>query len=855
MSNQSIGLRRDLILIILCLLILITPKASAQTSQWVDFVIPWDDALSGVATDVSKLNNKDLPRLIVKDGQFVEIDSGKRIRFWGTNLCFGSNFPNHADADAVAAHMAKYGINIVRLHHFDSEFAMHNGSSIWDRTQEKKVIDPDQLDRHQYLIAALAKHGIYVNLNLKVSKEINKIDGAALDAKDSARGFSTSYQKVIDRFDPFLIEHQKWFARKLLTTPNPYRDNRIAAKDPAVALVEINNENAAGGWPGEGPGANLYGLPEPYAKTIKTLWTQYLKAKYQTQDNLMAHWRTSTATPGDDLLADISNKWWPHAPTGAATITANTAPPSGTSIFHITKTSGVDWHAQASIASPQLVTGQTYTVSLTAHASSPRMFRITLNRNGPNYDNQGLAGSVELSTNPKRYHFSFQAGSAPSKALVMQLGVATGDITVSDVKLQSGIVGAEAFAMTQSIDQDVVDIPPSGSLPTVQRDWQLFAASVDTDFANQMRSFLRDELSVQAMITDTQMGWGGSSSLDRERNSDYTDVHAYWQHPTFGSSGWDSNNWTIKQKSMTLDAICKGKTDILGDLAGLRMAGKPYTVSEYDHPSPNFYQVEGYGIIASFASLQDWDGIFTFAYGPYGSNTITDHIQAFFDNAANPVKWAFTPSVAMIFRNQLIDPLSNVNTLNVPNDVHGQYWHAASPWDVAGGMPNAWGSRIQIATDSQEIKLTTSLASSSSRTSITDNLYHIHAPKACIVTGILGGKSITAGPIQLHLDTFEKNFAALTLVPLDDLPLAQSRHMLLTLAGQVQNQDMGWNEQQNSVGNRWGHGPVQIQRITGDLTCHKQLTIFPLAVTGTRQQASKRLTGNTLWYELLCHPQ
>jgi hypothetical protein len=746
--------------------------------------------------------------------------------------------------------MAKYGINLVRLHHFDSEFAMQNGSSIWDRHQAKKVIDPIQLDRQQYLIAALAKHGIYIDMNLKVSKEINKIDGAALDSKDSSRSFSTSYQKVIDRFDPFLIEHQKWFARQILTKPNPYRNNLTLVHDPVMALVELNNENAAGGWPGEGPGANLYNLPEPYAKTIKTMWTKYLKDKYHTQANLMNHWRTSPGEIGEDLLADITNAWWSHAPTGAAKITAESAPPSGTAVFHITQTSGIDWHAQASIQAPQLLTGQTYTVSLTAHASSPRIFRITLNRNGPDYDNQGLAGSVELTTKPTRYHFSFQAGSAENKALVMQLGIATGDITVSNVTLQSGIVGAETFTMTQSIDDGIVELPPSGSLPTVQRDWQLFVGSVDIAFAEQMRNFLRNELGVTSLITDTQMGWAGSSSLAREKNSDYADVHAYWQHPTFGSNGWDPINWTINQKSLTLDAICKNKFSILDDLASLRIAGKPFTVSEYDHPSPNFYQVEGYSIITTFACLQDWDGIFPFAYGPYGQRAVTDHIQAFFDNAANPVKWAFTPSVALIFRNQLIEPLALGGTLNVPDDVHGQYWNAAAPWDVVGGIPPAFNTRIQIATGSSKVTLKQTHSQTSSQVTISDNTYQVQSPKAFVATGILGGKPLPIGPMTIHLDNFGNNFAAMTLVPLDNQNLQQSKHMLLTIAGQVQNQNMGWNAQHNSVGNHWGHGPVQIERITGQITSDSSFTIHPLAPNGKRQDATEQLTGNTVWYEL-----
>jgi hypothetical protein len=367
----------------------IPPATSfADDSRWVNFQIPWDDATPNVATDVSHLNNKNLPRLTVKDGQFVEADSGKRIRFWGTNLCFGENFPEKADADRVASHMAKYGINLVRLHHFDSEFAMQNGSSIWDRHQAKKVIDPIQLDRQQYLIAALAKHGIYIDMNLKVSKEINKIDGAALDSKDSSRSFSTSYQKVIDRFDPFLIEHQKWFARQILTKPNPYRNNLTLVHDPVMALVELNNENAAGGWPGEGPGANLYNLPEPYAKTIKTMWTKYLKDKYhigepRREKSAKIYWLTlpmpGGLTPQPVQQKSPLNPHRPQVPPSSishkpqALIGMHKLPSKHPSCLPVRPTpshSPHTLHHHASSASPLIATARTMTIKAWQAASN-----------------------------------------------------------------------------------------------------------------------------------------------------------------------------------------------------------------------------------------------------------------------------------------------------------------------------------------------------------------------------------------------------------------------------------------------------------------------------------------------------
>ena len=65
-----------------------------------------------------------------------------------------------------------------------------------------------------------------------------------------------------------MIELQKKYARDLLTHVNPYTKTAYT-DEPAVAFVEINNENALfaeWGW------GKLDSLPEPYATTFRKLW-------------------------------------------------------------------------------------------------------------------------------------------------------------------------------------------------------------------------------------------------------------------------------------------------------------------------------------------------------------------------------------------------------------------------------------------------------------------------------------------------------------------------------------------------------------------------------------------------------
>src|SRR4051794_11002408 len=57
--------------------------------------------------------------VVVKGDHFYTGD--KRIRFWGVNFAFSACFPTHAQADQVAARLAHFGVNAVRLHHMDNQ--------------------------------------------------------------------------------------------------------------------------------------------------------------------------------------------------------------------------------------------------------------------------------------------------------------------------------------------------------------------------------------------------------------------------------------------------------------------------------------------------------------------------------------------------------------------------------------------------------------------------------------------------------------------------------------------------------------------------------------------------------------
>ncbi len=172
----------------------------------------------------------------VQDGHFVKPD-GRRVRFWGVHFTDWSRgsveIPPKEDMPMWAATLARYGINMVRLHFLD----LPAPRGIIDATRDDSCgFDAKQLDRLDFEIAELKKRGIYVDLNLNV--------GRSYKAGDGVRDFDKiQWGKGLTLVDPRLIELQKEYARHLLTHVNPYTKTEYR-NEPAIAIVEILNENA-----------------------------------------------------------------------------------------------------------------------------------------------------------------------------------------------------------------------------------------------------------------------------------------------------------------------------------------------------------------------------------------------------------------------------------------------------------------------------------------------------------------------------------------------------------------------------------------------------------------------------------
>ena len=823
------------------------------------FVVPWDDASPGTLTDVSFLNAKPAGVhgfVIAKGGHFVETNTGNRVRFLGTNFVAKDAFPSHADAEKVAARIAKLGINLVRLHHMDNS-DWGQDASIWDYGyKDRQHLSAVQLDKLDYLIAQFKKNGVYVNLNLHVSRQFSEADGFPA----SVSQIQTSYGKRVDEFDRRMIALQKNYAHDLLTHVNPYTHLSYTA-DPAVAVIEINNENSLVGDPWAILGAGLDTLPEPFRGELAGMWNRWLLKKYGTDAKLQAAWVAGLTPIGPNFLSPASEWTSEHQGTTQATF----QPDASGIKTSVTQTDGTIWHVQAHQTGIDLHEGATYTVTFRAKADSARTLPVAASLDQSDWHNVGLDANAALTTDWKPFSYVFTARDiVPGHArLAFTLGDQTGTVWIDALQIHPG-ADSTGLAPGQSVTAGTVAIP-SSALKAQHDDWIAFLADTERNYADEMRGYLKNTLKAHANVICSQISWGGLTGLNREANMDFADNHAYWQHPAFPHKPWDSKDWNIANTPMVAD-LASGNGGTLRSLAEYRVAGKPYTVSEYNHPAPSDYRAEMLPELATFAAFQDWDAIYLFDYGAYGAGVQNDKINGYFGIGSDPTKTAFLPAAAMIFRGgEILSSSSSTLDLSPEQLLQssaGFVWQNAS----GGHSPDTFSNAIQIK-PARSMILDASI--SRRRGSVIRFLkspagaeYTVTSSSAQAAAGYVGGQSVALGANTLTFPAFGNNFAALTLTAMDQKPTPQSGKLLLALVGKVENQEMGWNADRTSVGDQWGHGPTLAEGIpaTVSLKTDGPRAVWALDSTGAHKQsvpavyANGRLTFavgpqyRTLWY-------
>jgi len=803
-------------------LALAPPCLEAQRIPW---VLPWNDA-SPALTDLSGLNASIGSERVSVDTNGHFVVGGQRVRFLGVNFAGDSPFMPTSSAEAVAARLAKFGINAVRFHHMDAPWASNGGVIAYTSTKSTNI-NAAQLDRVHYLVSRLKAHGIYADINLLVGREYRSGDGLGAEVT----GMDWKDTHTLGFFYPPALALHKDYATKLLAATNRYTGLPLA-KDPAVALVEIINENGViQKWFDGG----LDQLPARYATNLQARWNDWLLARYTNDAAMLAAWRVVDQPLGANLLKNgaFSNSLvsWNLEQHGAARATfirtldfTNGGPAAKVAV---TAADQVGWYIQLNQAGLLLSSTQAYTVSFWAKSSPATNAEAAIMRAYGDYAGLGYGQALALTTNWQQFSASFIPSESESNARINfgGMGDKLATFWYADVRLQpGGLVGALPGGASLAT-RTVPNLRFSGSgytgTPDARRDWLRFLRELEYAYYDAMVAHLRDKVGYGGLVFGTIMA---NSPASVQSRLDVIDGHAYWQHPQFPGEPWDPANWLQPNISM-VNTVADDNT--LALLARQRIKGKPFTVTEYQHPSPNYYGGEGPLLAAAYGGLQDWDGLWIFDYGPGNDVVPMGCVRSYFDTAQHPTKMPNLLLAANLFRRGDAQPASREYTMALTPERELDLLESAGAWGVFSigqlGVSGrlAFTSRLDANVGANPAGLTNPPTAPGGNILYSDTLQlrwnlsrtdrglvTIDTPRTKALVGFADNQSVTFGGITLRPGTTQLGWCTLGITLVSGEVFTNDCSALVVATGWYENTGQKWNSASNSVSTNWGRAPV-----------------------------------------------
>lgn len=348
-----------------------------------------------------------------------------------------------------------------------------------------------------------------------------------------------------------------------------------------------------------------------------------------------------------------------------------------------------------------------------------------------------------------------------------------------------------------------------------------FFIDLQKSYFAQMSSFLKDDLHVESPIIGTADHNHHGSPYPLLLSLSPTDVmdgHVYWEHPQVSGEAVNSPMVNDPEHSTVVQ------------LSRTATAGKPYTVSETNHPFPNDYLSEGSPILAAYADFQNWDAVIAYTFEPKRSQNAPAYIGDPFDISLDPVRMTEFATGALVFLQHTAAPAQKRVTRNYSLDqviASGRLPHSDWPYftpgfplrlplehevrigSLDGSGENNWPAQNNngaITSDTGQLTWYTQPAGK--------GVVAVDTDQAESLIGFLKDNPRSDSHLSVQL---RNEFAALVLCSLDGAAIAHAKRMLLTASSRVVNTDMQWRPADRRVVQQGG-APTLIEPVTGTLT-------------------------------------
>ena len=387
-----------------------------------------------------------------------------------------------------------------------------------------------------------------------------------------------------------------------------------------------------------------------------------------------------------------------------------------------------------------------------------------------------------------------------------------------------------------------------------------FYMELEKNYFEQMCRYLKDELGVKSIIvgtSDHNHSRSGYPLLTSTSRLDVVDGHVYWQHPSYlRDPKTGRRTFSIPNTPMVNDPL----NSTVVQLSRSAVAGKPYTVSETNHPFPNEYACEGIGILAAYSAFHDWDGIFLYTFEHKNPREWTSRMPSHFEIRPDPVKMTNIAASALMFlRGDIRPAIENITRSYSMKQVRESIRlpYSERPYFTPGfnlSLPLRHTTRIagfnaqsgqypKITVDNPIVSDTGELRWYRSKKG--KGLVTIETEKSQALIGFVKDNNKALKNISV---TVENEFCSIIVTSMSPEPITHSQSLLLVATARSANTGMTWNENRTSLTD-WGSAPTVIEPVKGDVTIRsiepvENVEAIPLDGAGKRIGRSIRARMN-----------
>ena len=196
------------------------------------------------------------------------------------------------------------------------------------------------------------------------------------------------------------------------------------------------------------------------------------------------------------------------------------------------------------------------------------------------------------------------------------------------------------------------------------RDCIAFFGDTERDMVLRMTRFLREDLGCRALVSNANSWTRFTTDQAARAVYDYVDDHFYVDHPQFLEGAW-----RLPSRCPNTSPIATGATGGR-NLSFTRLFDRPFTITEYNYSAPGRFRGVGGILTGALGALQDWDGIWRFAYSHGREAMFTPSRMNYFDMACDPLgQAAERASLCLFLRGDLQPAPHSVAVVMTPDDL------------------------------------------------------------------------------------------------------------------------------------------------------------------------------------------